>query len=379
MLIYIHMLIAIDARFYGTAQAGLGRYTEQLIKHLEKHDLENRYIIILRKNNWEEYTPTNPNFSKVLIDIPWYSLKEQVVFPYLLNRLHADLVHFPHWNVPVLYRHPLVVTIHDLIMYKFPRPTATTLGPLKFWLKDWLHRLVVQTAVRRAKHIIAASIHAKKDIIDTLGVQPENISVTYQAPFVSHITPSDLPAEAIPPYMLYVGASYQHKNLHGLLRAWKIVETKHPTVRLIIVGKNNSFYERLLASEDFKQLTRAFYLGYQPDSTLESLYSHATGYVFPSFYEGFGLPPLEAMLHQIPVTSSRASCLPEILGDAALYFDPADHKQMADCMLRLLYEPETVQKLINRSFAVLSKYSFDRMAEETIQIYKRVDNFEKNN
>ena len=161
---------------------GLARYVQQLVKHLQKIDKENQYVLFLKTDNWDEVGESE-NFKKALADIPWYSWQEQMKFKSIIKKEKVDLMHFPHWNVPLLYNDPFVVTIHDLIMYKFPRPEATTLGPIKFWLKDMVHRLLVNHAVKKSKHIIVTSEFTKHDVHETLGVDLEKMTVTYQAPF----------------------------------------------------------------------------------------------------------------------------------------------------------------------------------------------------
>jgi len=135
--------IGIDARFYGPKQKGLGRYVQKLIENLEKKDLNNEYIIFIRKENWNKYHPTNPNFKKVLADYQWYTLSEQIFMPFKIRQSKVDLMHFPHFNVPILYRMPFIITIHDLILKRFPTRRASTMGPIKYWLKSLAYRLVI--------------------------------------------------------------------------------------------------------------------------------------------------------------------------------------------------------------------------------------------
>ena len=123
--------IGIDARFYGPRQKGLGRYLQKLITHLEKVDQNNQYFIFLRKKNWSEYCPSCSNFKKVLADYPWYGLREQILMPLKIRRQKIDLMHFPHFNIPVFYSGTFLVTIHDLVLRKFPTRRASTLGPFK--------------------------------------------------------------------------------------------------------------------------------------------------------------------------------------------------------------------------------------------------------
>ncbi|MDO8509518.1 MAG: glycosyltransferase family 1 protein [bacterium] len=364
------MKIGIDARLFGPKQGGLGRYIEQLIKHLEKIDLTNQYVLFFRKDNWNEFIPTNPNFEKKLADTPWYGWREQTHFLAIINAEKLDLMHFPHWNMPIFYHRPFIVTIHDLIMYHFPRAEASTHGQFIYWLKDSIHRFIIRSACHRARQILTTSEFTKADIVKNLNIDPKKITVTYQAPF-EKITPGKLPLTIKKPYILYVGNCYPHKNLPRLIEAWQQVERINPQIHLVLVGRENYFYRKLLQSSEYKKCSRVIYLGYQDDTALEAIYENASLYVFPSLYEGFGLPPLEAILRHIPVIASDTSCLPEILGDSAEYFDPADSIAMATKIIQLLNDTEKQKLLINNGQKLLQKYSSDNLARQTLQIYQK--------
>ncbi len=377
------MKIGIDARMLGKG-FGLARYVEQLTKHLLEIDHDNQYVLFVRPENFQKIKASG-EVKVVLCDIPWYSWQEQIKFKKIIAREEVDLMHFPHWNVPLFYNAPFVVTVHDLIMFHHARPEATTLGPLKFWLKDKIHRLVVKHAVEKSKHIIATSEFTKRDIVDTLNIKPDRISVTYQAPFEARSNLPDRQAgeqgtvsneidvlkkfDINKPYVLYVGAAYPHKNLAGLLKAWELFEEKYNgEYQLVLVGKDNYFYRRLQSTVERRPST--IFTGFVDDVELSELYSHAKLYVFPSLYEGFGLPPLEAMMHGVPVVSSNRTCLPEVLGEAALYFDPENIAQMAEVMHTGLTDENIRFELKTKARETLSLYSWQRLAEQTKEIYE---------
>ncbi len=375
------MKIGIDARMLGPG-FGLARYTEQLVKHLEEIDHTNQYVLFMRAENWDNFEPHNPNFTKVLADIPWYSLAEQIKFPAIIKKQKVDLMHFPHWNVPLLYPGRFVVTIHDLIMYHFPRATATTLGPLAYWAKDRLHRLVVKNAVKCASKIIVTSEFTKEDVRKTLGVPEEKMIVTYQAPFPKNNNAQNLSPQEIATffaehninceYVLYVGSAYPHKNLEALLQGWKIFEDRYDeNYQLVLVGKDSYFYRELRQTATKYQCKNVIFTGFVPDNELEILYNHASLYIFPSLYEGFGLPPLEAMAHGVPIASSDSSCLPEILQDAAYYFRPTDTRAISDAIEHLLVDKTLRARLIERGQKLCTGYSWEKLARQTLDIYRR--------
>jgi len=376
------MKIGIDCRMMSSS-FGIGRYVQQLVKHLLEIDSENEFVLFVNHRDPRDLTlpsPTRRGELKIVVaDIPWYVWKEQVKFKKIIDKEKVDLMHFPHWNVPILYNKPFVVTIHDLTMYHFPRPEATTLGPLKFWLKDKAHRMAVRHAVKRAKKIIVTSEFTKQDVHQTLGVQMEEMVVGYQAPFetTEKQERNKYPISNIQypncPYVLYVGAAYPHKNLKGLFKAWKIFCEKYSDgYKLVLVGKDNYFYNNIQYL--ISNIQSAIHLNNVSDEELISLYQNARLFIFPSLYEGFGLPPLEAMSHMVPVASSNRSCMPEVLGDAALYFDPENYEQMADVIHRGLIDENVRFELQNNARELLKNYSWNKLARETLGVYKAAIN-----
>ncbi len=368
------MRIGIDARFYGPIGKGLGRYTERLIQNLEKVADDHEFVIFLRKENFDEYQPKSPRFRKVLADFGWYSLVEQIRFPSLMRREGIELMHFPHFNVPVLTPCPFIVTIHDLILFRYPTIRATTLHPVLYAFKYAAYRLTIGLAVRRAKKIIAVSEFTKNDLLKTFRLSPDRVAVTYEAAELPEVKSqkSKVKSEIRKAYFLYVGNAYPHKNLEALLRAFKDLRDDHLDAQLVLVGKSDYFYDRLRAEADRLGLLAgndAIFYGYADDAELETLYRNARAYVFPSLFEGFGLPPLEAMLRGTPVVSSNATCLPEILGDAAAYFDPKDRNDMRRAMKAVFQDEALRERLIASGTARVARYDWATCAKQTYALY----------
>lgn len=366
------MKIGIDARMF-SSNFGIGRYVQQLVLQLQKIDTVNQYVLFLRQENFDEVKLNNPNFSKVLADIPWYTLEEQKDFLKILEENPVDLMHFPNWNVPYFYKKPFVITIHDLTMYHYGRPEASTLGHLKFWIKDKAHRTLIRHLVKEAKHIIATSEFTANDIVETLGVGREKITVTYQAPFVFNNNEEKIEDvlqkfKINKKFVLYVGAAYPHKNLDKLLESWQLFnEEKSQDYELVLVGKDNYFYQKL--KEKSVDARNVIFTGLVGDSDLVELYKQASAFVFPSFYEGFGLPPLEAQTYGLPVAASSASCLPEVLGESALYFDPENKAQMVDVLYTVLTDEDVRSELRFQARENLKRSSWDNLTRVTQGIY----------
>ncbi len=373
------MRIGIDARMWGPKCAGLGRYIEQLLIHLQAIDQSNQYVIFLRKENFESFLITNHLWKKVLADIPWYSFAEQVRLKKIIDEERVDIMHFPHWNVPFLYNKPFIVTVHDLIMWHFPRQEASTHGPLVYWLKDRASHLVVKHAVSAAKHILTTSEFTKYDIHKTLRVPLERMTVTYQAPY-SHKQSAISNQQLIlnrysinKPYVLYVGSAYPHKNLNRLIEAWKIIQEKcEDKYQLVLVGKDSYFYQKLknhLSTLAPEHLSTVVFTGFVPDDQLEILYKNSSLYVAPSLYEGFALPALEAIARGLPAVTSNSSCFPEVLGSSALYFDPESIGYMAEAIYQGLTDKNIRFDLVRQGGEELKRYSWERLAKQTLTAY----------
>lgn len=372
------MRIGIDARFYGPLGKGLGRYTQQLIRQLEMIDRQNDYFIFLRAENWDEYRPSNERFRKVLADYRWYTVAEQIFMPFKIWSCQLDVMHFTHFNVPLLYVGRFIVTIHDLILTKYPTERATTLGPLLYAIKHAAYQLIITSAIRRAKKIIAVSEYTKKEIIEHFRPNSDKVAVTYEA-----VNP---PAKAISketavlsaygveqPYLLYVGNVYPHKNIEGLLEALSQLLESKPHYQLVLVGKDDYFFRRM--KERVARLglqPHVIFTGFVSDDDLPALYTRASLYVFPSFCEGFGLPALEACLYGLPVVASNSSSLPEVLGGAAFYFNPHRPAEIAQAMQQVLDNETLRLKLISNGFKRALSFSWERMARQTLDLYTHV-------
>lgn len=381
------MKIGIDARMFGPAVGGggLGRYVEQLVLELQKQDLENRYVLFLKRENFDACVITNPNFEKRIADAHWYTAKEQIVMPFLIAREGLDLIHFPHWNVPLLCRTPFVVTIHDLILLEQPVSSKTTTrGPFVYWIKRLGYWIALRHAIVASKRIVAVSRYTKTSIAKFFpAIAPSKVEVAYEGltALPTHSATQRL-NDSTTPYLLYVGNAYPHKNLDSLLDAFAMFSKSHPDVGLVLAGRDDVFYRRLRDRIDLPppnpSLTKegrhgeVRFVMNPTDAELAELYRGAALYVFPSKSEGFGLPPLEAMSAGIPVVSSNATCMPEILGDAALYFPPNDVEAMAAAMERGYSDERLRAELIAKGREQVKKYSWAVMARSILNLYGNV-------
>ncbi len=379
------MRIGIDARFYGPLGKGLGRYTQKLIENLERVDDSNRYFIFLKKEGFHSYDPKNKNFRKVLADYPWYTFREQLKFPKLLKKYRLDLVHFPHFNVPLFYLGKFVVTIHDLILIHFPTVRSSTLSPALYWIKFLVYKIVIKSAIYRSNRIIAVSEFTKKDILENYrSIPQEKIQVTYEACEDYCMLSPNKDDEIlkrygiIKPYIVYVGNVYPHKNAESLAMAFKAINKKNQPdhekekISLVFVGSEDYFYKRLKNFVEENDIPDISFIGFVPDHELDIVFHNALAYARPSLYEGFELPPLEAMAKGVPVLSSRHSCATEILGDSAYYFDALNIAEIAKAVRRIADDKDLHDDLIKKGYEQVKKYSWRRMARKTLEIYQSI-------
>lgn len=369
------MKIVIDARMYGLEHAGIGRYIMNLINQIEKKDKENDYFILLREKYFRDLKFKNPRFKKILAEYSHYSFREQFLLPLQLIKLKPDLVHFPHFNVPLLWWGRQVITIHDLIKHESRGSETTTRWQPFYWFKYLVYKFIVWVAVKRAVKIIVPSKWWRDELARRYRLGPNKIAVTYEAVDEKFLEPRSPELEAgkilakykiKKPFAIYTGSLYPHKNVERLVKAVKKINLRLVIVcaRSIFLGK---FRKRI---KDLKAENLVTLAGFVPDEELVSLYQEAEAFVFPSLLEGFGLPGLEAMAVGLPVIASNASCLPEIYGDAALYFDPENINDMAEKIKKVVDNQELRERLKKLGFEQVRKYSWQRMAKETLEIYK---------
>lgn len=358
------MHIAIDARIINTST---GRYVERLIHYLEKIDTTNKYTILVPTKDQNFYTPANPNFTVQTIDFANYSLAEQTGFKKFLDDLKPDLVHFAMPQQPTFYSGRKVTTFHDLTLLK-------TYNSDKDWFlfhaKQLVGRWVFKRVAKTSDHIITPSQFTKDELIKFSGVSADKITVTYEAAdvFPDALEPYNHPFSR---YILYVGQQSDYKNIRRLGDAHQKLLESHPDLGLILVGKKNDSIkanERYFNSKGYKNI---LFTDFIPDSQRDWLYTNAAAYIFPSLMEGFGLPGLEAMGYGAPVISSNATCLPEVYGDAAHYFDPLDINDMARAINEVLTDEPLRQTLVDKGYKQLQKYSWQRMAEQTLEVYNQ--------
>ncbi len=380
------MRIGIDGRFYH--ESGIGRYIRNLLLELSKIDQNNEYVVFLLKKDFDNLKLPQ-NFHKVLADFKWYGVSEQIKFPPLLNKHKLDLMHFPHFNVPIFYTGKFVVTIHDLIHEKFEMRRASTHDPIVYKLKHLGYKKVFSHAIKKAEKIITVSNYVKDELIKNWRIDKEKIVVTHEA------VEGQLIARALdctpkkmenvlgkftvkPPYIFYVGNAHPHKNVEGLIKAFirvKSQESRFKDLQLVLSGQDHYFWEIVKKSQESRVKSHGdiVFTGFITDEELVALYKSAKVFVMPSFEEGFGIPILEAMACGTPVASSNIGALKEVGGDGALYFDPHNSEDMAEKITQVLNSDKLQKELMTKGKERVKQFSWEKLAEETLGVYNRLN------
>lgn len=366
------MRIGIDARMIDWS--GVGRYTQNLLRGLAAIDKQNEYILFCHAQS-QNLAPEAPNFVRTLVTQPVFSMSSQLSWAREVNQGELDIFHSPHFVLPLLFAPNSVVTIHDLIPLLFP-------GNLRSKAAQMYYTTMIKLTTKRAERIVAVSNRTKEDLITHLGISAGKITVIPEAADERY-RPLDkkegdfravLKKYASHQFLLYVGNYKPHKNLIRLVEAFHEAGPDLPKgAQLVIVGPRDKRYPEVSRLVKKLGLEKSVVLaGYVSEEELLILYNSATALIFPSLYEGFGLPPLEAMASGLPVISSNLSSLPEVVGRAALLINPEDVDEIKNAIVGIFGEEELRRDLRKKGLARARRFSWKKTAEMTLQVYQEV-------
>ena len=384
------MRIAIDVRH--ARDFGIGTYIRNTIQALARIDEENRYILAGRKEDLREFGELPGNFKRAVFPRSDSGFLNQISFPLFLRQLKPDLCHVPLNAAPLLMPRPYIVTIHDMSSLLFPELRQNEASAFRHQYRLFRFR----RSLLQANRIIAVSKSTQRDVEDLLRVPHDRIRQIYSAPdpqFLeySHLASSGNPAyeaerkktldryQISYPYLLYAGNVRPQKNIPRLVEAFAVLRNQlenHPLykdLRLIIIGDDmwkHPQVRRMVIQTRMEPFVRFF--GFVPFETLRVFYSAATVFVFPSLYEGFGMPPLEAMASGTPVVCSGTSSLPEVVGDAAVLVNPENVFDIARGIREVLLDDELRANLIARGQVQARSYHWDRTARMVLDVYREV-------
>lgn len=355
--------ILIDARESGTTS---GRYIDKLMTNLEPLKTEHSFMVLTTEARQAFVKKQFPRSKVIVTKHKEFTFAEQLGLFKQIRDLKVDLVFFPMPQQPILYRGPVVTTINDLTTVRFRNPSKNW---LVFTVKQWVFGLVLKYVARKSKALLTFTDFVKDDIARFARINSRKITVTHLA--ADAITDKPEPIEDLEGkrFIMYVGRPLPHKNLPRLIEAFAVLRQKYPDLHLVLAGKQDALYRRIAKDVRHQALGNVHFTGFITEGQLRWLYENTATYVFPSLSEGFGLPGLEAMMHGAPVASSNATCLPEVYQDAAVYFDPANPKDIADKISQILDDSKLAQQLVQKGKKQASKYSWQRMAEQTLTIF----------
>jgi len=391
--------IALDTR--RVADFGIGTYIRNLVRALARVDDRNRYKLITTEQAVPEFADLPPNFETAIF--PGADPKgirqgglAQIRYGLFVRKLDADLFHIPLNAVPLLMPKPYLVTIHDMSTLLF----ASQLG-----YRNRLRQFYLRRGLIRADRVMAVSMATCRDVEAVLGIPASRIRVVYNAPDPTFHAPraaafnpergeeSGHPPEIQRvldryrihyPFLLYVGRTNPQKNIPRLVEAFAVLRGEiqddpvYRNLRLLIIGDEISRYPALrhaVIQSRVEDTVR--FLGFVPIDTLRSFYQAASAFVFPSLYEGFGLPPLEAMACGTPVVCSNVSSLPEVVGDAAEIVNPENVFDIARGMREVLLDRPRRSLLVERGFKQALRFSWERTAQQVLDAYEEIGSYKK--
>lgn len=366
-------LVGIDARAALGQPTGVGRYVKDLVRHMARLAPDLRFELFVDRAG-ERVLPDPPaNVSQRELRLPAfrnYFTWLQLRLPPSLWRRPVDLFHFPFYTLPLLRSCPAIVTIHDVTFERHPEwfSRRSRLATRRF----------ARFAARRAAAVITVSEHSRQDILDCYGIAPDRVHVIHPAVDRAWITGPHGSGAAgrlgiRGPFVLHVGSIHTRRNIPRLLQAVSLLRGRGTEMSLILVGRVEYPYpdvEGMIAGAGLEGV--AVHAGYVPEGDLLGLYREARVLAYPSLYEGFGFPALEAMALGTPVVAANASCFPEVLGDAALLVDPESVEELAEGIRRAAEDGDTRRVLIRRGEERAASYSWERTARRTLEVYGAV-------
>jgi alpha-1,3-rhamnosyl/mannosyltransferase len=354
------MRIGIDVRKIN--DTGIGRHIASLVENLLRVDSRNEYVLFFDPMDLDKFDYPKDRVTKIIEPSGKYSISEHFSLPSKANKLGLDIFHAPHFVLPFFMKVPSVVTVHDVIHL---------LDPAFGLLAREYARFMIRSAVARARGVITVSDYTKRNLVGLFHAPSDKIRVIPNGGGDGFARAGD---DAIgktagkygitPSYYLFVGSDRPHKNLNAVAQALRLMGDDSV---FVVAGRVGEDGKKLFAGIEARVMFIAQNMG---KADMTSLYSGASALLFPSFHEGFGLPPLEAMACGTPVVASNASCMPEILGDSAVMADPLDYHSMADALTRLKNDPAYRSGYIAKGHERVRLYSWERMARMTLEVYE---------
>ena len=361
--------------YVGKRNTGIGRTLIETVKELTKLDDTNKYIICTNYDNEElRYTKFKSNVKIITYKISRNSsirnlIFNSLIFPFFALRERVDLVYIPNFALILFTFKPIVSVIHDMIEFKVDEKFS--------WPRMVYRKNIVPRMAKISRKIITVSNNSKKDILELCGVDEAKIEVIYDAVSNEFDKYPEKTSKSNSNYILYVGTvDFPGKNVHGVIKAFELFKNKSDIdLKLIICGMPGKGFEHIeqmikesVAKKDI------LYKGYVTDEELVGIYKNAKCFLFMSFYEGFGLPVLEAMKMGVPVITSNCSSLPEVAGNAAILCDPADILSISEAIEKIITDDKVRNNLVEMGHQNIKRFSWESSAQKTLNVFKSVLN-----
>src|SRR3989338_2228688 len=364
------MRIVIDARMAIAKGYGIGRYVYNLIENLAAIDRRDEFTLLVNDDFLLPIVNKASNFKLLRVNIKWLSIEEQIRIPMLLNKLRLNLFHAASFAVPVIQPCRTVAAIYDLIHMVFPEHYT--------WLHRLYYQIVLRQALRNAKMIITISESSKKDLLSYYDIPDNKIAIAYPAVESKFRPISDRSAiddfkrrHGLPGhFILHVGNRKKHKNIPGLIAAYSLLNERNKESHFLVLSGPRDNETAALVGK-FHVESRIIFAGDIAEDELPLIYNAADVFVFPSLYEGFGLPPLEAMACGVPVVTSNVSSLPEVVGPAGVTIDPKNSAAIALAIAQILSDANFKERLIKRGLAQAQRFSWENCARSTLKVYEK--------
>ena len=359
--------IGIDCRLAGIEHAGIGRYIEELVRHLTQNT-SITWVLFFQKEKQLPWLMESDHIRIVVTPIRHYTIEEQVVMPSVFLREKLDLLHVPHFNVPLFYNKPFVVTIHDLLWHDQRGENMTTLSPLIYSAKYRAYKLVSSKAISRAQQVLVPATTVKETITSHMsGIDAKKIVVTYEGvdEFWFQTDTKRAPIQDSEKILFYTGSLYPHKNVMLVVRSLKEL----PAYHLYISSSRNVFVDKFMKEVEQEGMSeRVTHLGRLSDEELRFWYHRSTALVQPSLSEGFGLTGVEALAAGLPLLASNIPIFTEIYKNTCISFDPMYPASFVEAVHVLEGKDRT--KMILKGKKQAKEYSWEKMAQQTLEVYQ---------
>lgn len=359
--------IVIDARHL---EKSTGVYMQNLLQRLAVlPHAEVRISALIPPSLRNEWSSRYPDVNFIGADQPWYSFSEQLQLAWQLYTLRPHLVHFCMPQQPILYFGKRVTTIHDLTLVHFDN---IDIPFILYKLRKFIFMSLLFISSYRSKFLIVPTNYTRKDIAKSISKRLEKkVVVTYEAGEPLSTTAESIQSLEGEDFLVFIGNAFPYKNIKRIIDAYTTLKQSHPDLKLVLAGRKDMFYEELEKYTTDNDIQGVSILGFVSEAEKRWLFQNAKAYVVASLSEGFHIPGLEAMYEGCPVVSSSATCLPEVYEDAAHYFNPLDVKDMAHAIGEVLTEEKLRAILVSKGKQQVEKYSWEKMAQQTYDVYMR--------